>query len=74
MKQARMSKDYSLINVFTPQEYKLKPFGDSTKRKCPIRPKTFGDLLDNQYKLVPYESAVEALAYKAIVEVMNDDK
>jgi hypothetical protein len=77
MKEARMRKDYSLINIFEEQEYRMRPFGDSTKRKCPIRPTTFGDLLTNQFPLVPYESAVEALAWarlrKDITEVLNDE-
>ena len=77
MKEARMKKDYSLINIFEEQQYRMRPFGDSTKRKCPLRPTTFGDLLTNQYPLVPYESAIEALAYarlrKDIAEVQNYD-
>lgn len=68
MKESRMKKDYELINIFIEQEYKLRPFGDSTKRKCPIRPTTFGDLLKNTYQLLPYESAAESLSYAIIMK------
>jgi hypothetical protein len=52
--------DYSHVNIFTEQTYTLKPFGDSTKRICPVRPPTFRDLLENEYDLLPHESGVAA--------------
>ena len=68
LKESRMKKDYELINIFIEQEYKLRPFGDSTKRKCPIRPNTFGDLLTNTFQLLPYESAAESLSYAIMMK------
>jgi len=69
----RMKGDYSHVNIFVDQSYSLKPFGDSTKRKCPVRPETFGDLLTQTFPLVPYESRVEALTVRNIRKAAGEE-
>tara|TARA_R100001129_G_scaffold26632_1_gene17799 strand:+ start:1332 stop:3395 length:2064 start_codon:yes stop_codon:yes gene_type:complete len=49
-KEARMKKDYSLINVFEERSFTLKATGDSNKRLWKVDyPRTFGDLLKSWF-------------------------
>lgn len=58
LKQARVKKDFSQINIFTEQEYILTPVGSSNKRVYPSDdklPKTFGALAKKRYQLMSHE-------------------
>ena len=48
---------FDLMNIFDPQVQSVKVCGDSSKRFYgENQPTTFGDLLNGQYELTPYNS------------------
>jgi hypothetical protein len=54
-KQARQKSNYTLMNVFIPQEFTIRATGDSNKRVwVGDRPLTFADVLENEYKSRPH--------------------
>ena len=56
-KQARQKSDYSLINIFVPQEFHMFPYDSSMKRLWGDGvAETFGDLLQNWYESSPQEN------------------
>jgi len=57
-KEARMKGDMSLMNVFAPHSYTIRPCGDTTKRlwSRSSAPSTFGDLLTEWWTSLPHES------------------
>mgnify|MGYP003133244162 CR=1 FL=1 len=56
--EARMKGDMSLMNVFAPHQYTIRPCGDTTKRLWTrsTAPRIFGDLLDDWWISTPHES------------------
>ena len=56
--EARMRGDMSLMNVFAPHQYTIRPCGDTTKRlwNFDTAPTTFGDLLAQWWTSSPHES------------------
>ena len=56
-KQARQKSDYSLINIFVPQEFHMFPYDSSMKRLWGDGvAETFGDLLQNWYESTPQQN------------------
>ena len=55
--EARMKGDMSLMNVFAPRSYTIRPCGDTTKRLWTrdSSPQTFGDLLGSWWTSIPHE-------------------
>jgi hypothetical protein len=55
--EARMKGDMSLMNVFAPHSYTIRPCGDTTKRLWTrdSSPRTFGDLLESWWTSIPHE-------------------
>ena len=67
-KQARIKKDYGLINVFEPQQFRLTPMGDSTKRVWGYNcPRTFGDLSTEWWKSIPHSEVEIALTPEVVI-------
>ena len=59
-KEARIKKDYSLINVFEERKFSISAFGDSNKRVWGgERPITFGDLLTRWWPSKPHQRLEE---------------
>tara|TARA_R100000900_G_scaffold1326_1_gene2825 strand:- start:3908 stop:4921 length:1014 start_codon:yes stop_codon:yes gene_type:complete len=57
IRQARIKKDMSLINIFVEQDFTIKATGDSTKRVwAGDTPQIFGDLLDNWFTSTPHRN------------------
>ncbi len=52
------SSQFNLMNIFEEHSFSMKACGDSTKRMYDVKnkPKTFKDLLENSYELLPYDS------------------
>ena len=54
--EARMRGDMSLMNVFRPCDFTIRPAGDSTKRLwMGDKPRYFGDLLSQWWESTPHE-------------------
>jgi hypothetical protein len=51
--------NYDNTNVFMDETFDLRPYTTSWKRKMISTPKTFGDLLNNTYDAIPYETLEE---------------
>ena len=57
--EARIRKDYKLINQFRIVDQSVKALGDSNKREWGARrPKTFGDLRSRWYKSRPHKNII----------------
>ncbi len=57
IRQARIKKDMSLINIFTEQDFTIKATGDSTKRVWSGEtPVIFGDLLERWFTSLPHRN------------------
>ena len=55
-KEARMKGDMTLMNVFAPHDYTIRPVGDSTKRLwSESLPVHFGDLLERWWPSYPHQ-------------------
>ncbi len=56
--EAKMKKDYRLVNRFRVVDCSITPNGDSNKRKWKTQPKTFGELLDKWWVSDTWESMI----------------
>ena len=56
--EAKMKKDYSLINQFRVVVLTITACGDSNKRRWECKPITFGDLADNWWNSHTWESMI----------------
>ena len=59
-KEARMKKNFGLMNQFIPRGYRFAALGDSTKRLWPEAiPRSFGDLLEDWWPSTPHRDIEE---------------